>query len=134
MITNLQIQDKKSLKYEDLQNVACRLTKKSEIRRLGLHLGVEDHTIDAIFHNKQDDIPEAVYDMLKGWRKRQSTPVEAYTNLWCALTHPQVQLNSVAHEALFFPPNGFNTRGMCVIEKGNMCCKIRNGTIIETTV
>ena len=48
----------------------------------------------------------AGYEILREWRKGQNNDVEAYTDLWKALT--QVQLNRVAHEELKDPPDSFN--------------------------
>ena len=42
--------------------------------------------------------------MLSSWRKNQINPVEAYSSLWKALTHADVNLSSIAHEALVHPP------------------------------
>ena len=70
--------------------VALRLSKKLDIRILGLHLGIESHTLDNIFQNNKDDITEAAYEMLKEWRKRQPSETEGYQSLLAALKHHDV--------------------------------------------
>ena len=92
----------KKLTHEHLYRVARRLTSKSDIRRLGLKLGIADHRIDAIFHNKRDDITEAAYEILKEWRKSQEDAKVAFITLIKALTHPDVNLHQVAQEGLKF--------------------------------
>ena len=79
--------------------MACGLTSKSDIRRLGLRLGVADNTIDTIFWNHKSDITEAAYAMLKEWRKGQGDPRTAFITLRDALIHPEVNLQQVAQEA-----------------------------------
>ena len=72
---------------------------------LGCHLKVPENTIDAILHNKKEDIQEAVYQMLREWKKTQRTPTVAYKTLWDALTHSDLNLPSIAHGILVDPPN-----------------------------
>ena len=91
---------RRKLTHLHLDAVACRLTGKSDIRRLGSKLNVKDHKIDSIFCNKNGDITEAAYEILKEWRKGQPDPVTAYITLRDALTHPDVNLHQVAQEAL----------------------------------
>ena len=74
-----------------------------DIRMLGYHLKVPENTIEAIFHNKKEDIREAVYQMLREWKKTQRTPTIAYKALWDALTHSDLNLPSIAHEILVSP-------------------------------
>ena len=90
----------KELSEEQLYQVARRLTKKSDIRRLGLKLGVEGHRINAIFYNKRDDITEAAYDTLNEWRKDQPDAARAWITLRDALIHKDVNLAQVARESL----------------------------------
>ena len=85
-----------------LYEVARRLTRKSDIRTLGFKLGVKGYKMDSIFCNKNDDITEAAYEILKEWRKGQPDPKTAFITLRDALTHPDVNLQQVAHEALTF--------------------------------
>ena len=72
---------------------------------LGCHLKVPENTIDAILHNKKEDIQEAVYQMLREWKKTQRTPAIAFKALWNALIHSDLNLSSIAHEVLLDPPN-----------------------------
>ena len=72
---------------------------------LGYHLKVPENKIEAIFHNKKEDIQEAVYQMMREWKKTQTTPTIAYKALWNALTHSDLNLSSVAHEVLVDVPN-----------------------------
>ena len=90
------------LTHTDLYFVACRLTSKADIRRLGLKLGVKDHTIDTIFCNQKGDITEAAYETLKEWRKGQEDAKVARITLRNALTHPDIKLHQVAQEGLKF--------------------------------
>ena len=81
-------------------NVARRLTKISDIRLLGLHLGIEDYKINGIIHNKREEIQEAVYEMLTHWRNGQKDCETAFANLWNTLINPTVNLSCIAREAL----------------------------------
>ena len=76
-----------------------------DIRMLAYHLKVQENTIDAILHNKKEDILEAVYQMLREWKKTQRTPAIAFKALWSALIHSDLNLSSIAHEVLLDPPN-----------------------------
>ena len=75
-----------------------------DIRMLGYHLKVPENTLEAIFHNKKEDIQEVVYQMLTEWKKTQRTPAIAYKALWEALTHSDLNLPSIANDALVNPP------------------------------
>ena len=88
------------LTHQQLYSVACSLTTKSDIRRLGLKLGVKVNRMDTIFCNNNGDITEAAYEILKEWRSGQPDPKMAFTTLRDALTHPDVNLHQVAQEAL----------------------------------
>ena len=92
--------DSRKLTNENLFYVGRSLTSKSDIRRLGLKLGVKANRIDTIFCNTNGNIEEAAYEMLKEWRSGQPDPVTARTTLKDALTHPDVNLHQVAQEAL----------------------------------
>ena len=90
----------KELTHRQLYDVACKLTRKYDIRRLGLQLGVKVNRMDTIFCNKNDDITEAAYEMLKEWRNGQADPKKALITLRDALTHPDVNLQQVAQATL----------------------------------
>ena len=102
----LQLQEGivRDLTSKHILKVSRKLTEKYDIRMLGCHLEVPENTIEAIFHNKKDDIQEAVYQMLREWMKSQRTPAEAYQVLWDALMHPDVNLPSIANEVLVDSP------------------------------
>ena len=87
--------------------------------------------MDTIFCNKNDDITEASYEMLKEWRKSQPDAVTAFITLRDALTHPDVNLHQVAQEGLncgllyeMNPPRGKQ------FEVLNMLCGIQQKTLI----
>ena len=83
--------------------VSRELNELYDIRMLGYYLEVSQTKIDAIIQNKKEDIQEAVYQMLRSWQKSQRTPVEAYSSLWKALTHGDVNLSRIAHKVLVHP-------------------------------
>ena len=91
---------RRRLTHQDLYEIAGRLTRISDIRTLALKLGVKEYKVDTIFCNKNNDITEAAYEILKEWRKGQPDTVTAYITLKDALTHPDVNLHQVAQEAL----------------------------------
>ena len=93
-------ESRKGLTPLHICNVARRLTKVSDIRMLGLHLGIEDYRITGIIHNKREEIQEAVYEMLTQWRNGQKDCEMAFTNLWNTLMSPTVNLSYIAREAL----------------------------------
>ena len=85
-------------------SVAYQLTSESDIRRLGLKLGVDGPGIDAILYNRKGDIREAAYEVLNEWRKGVPDAVTAFINLWDALTDPSVNFQAAAHNALKSSP------------------------------
>ena len=56
---------KPELDYFDLLRVSERLVSPRDVRRLGLHLGVEHHTIEAALYDHRHDIREAGFTVLK---------------------------------------------------------------------
>ena len=90
----------KSNELTDIQslNVAFRLSEKLVIRNLELHLGIESFKLDAIFQNNKYDITEAAHEVLQEWRKRQTSDIEADTNLLALLKHPDVNLLQIVQD------------------------------------
>ena len=80
--------------------VSRKLTKRSNIRTLGIYLGVEDCKLETILQNNEDDLAEAAYEMLNEWNHGQQNSKEAYTNLWKTLMDPEVNLPHIAKTAL----------------------------------
>ena len=110
-----------------LYYIARRLTRKSDIRRVGLKLGVADYRIDAIFHDKRDDITEAAYETLKEWRKGQKDNRTTFITLGNVLTHPDVNLGQVAWEVLmadwfrsWSKTNGYKNPPICREKKSEI--------------
>ena len=84
--------DGEELTHQHLYGVACRMTRISDIRWLGLRLGVNVNRMDTIFCNRNNDITEAAYEILKEWRRGQRDPKMAFTTLMDVLIHPDVNL------------------------------------------
>ena len=99
LVTKGHVESRK-LTHENLFYVGRSLTSKSDIRRLGLKLGVKANRIDTIFCNTNGNIEEAAYEMLKEWRSGQPDSATAFITLRNVLTHPAVNLHQVAQEAL----------------------------------
>ena len=78
--------------------VAFRLSKKLDIRNLGLHLGIESYKLDAIFQDNKANINEAAHEVLQEWRKRQRSDTEAYKSLLAVLKHPNVNLLHIVRD------------------------------------
>ena len=53
-----------------LLNVSKHITNKSELRCLGIGLGLEGNEIRTIEHNCRDDINGAGYQVLLDWKKK----------------------------------------------------------------
>ena len=98
-----QFDNVRKLTDEDVLNVSCRL-QKSDIRNLGVRLGVESSTIETCFTKHLNDYPEVAHDVLTRWRKTQDFDFIAYENLCKALMHPKVKLRQIAAEDLGFRP------------------------------
>ena len=91
-----------------------------DIRMLGYHLKVPENTIEAIFHNKKEDIQDVVYIMLREWKKTQRTPAIAYKALWEALTHSNLNAN----DALVNSPLLKRTKSPQFIQQWDNFCYI----------
>ena len=81
-----------------LLRVSERLVSARDVRSLGLHLGVEDHTINAALYNHRHDIQEAGYAVLSEWYKGQESRTIAWYALRGALRHPTVGLSHIAEK------------------------------------
>ena len=79
--------------------------------------------MDTIFCNKNGDITEAAYEILKEWRKGQPDAVTAFITLRDAFTHPDVNLRQVVQEGLEAAPSSGK---QC--EVFNMLCDIPHKT------
>ena len=65
--------------------LAKRITSEEKLMDLGIYvLGLKDYVIEGAMTNKKE-IQMAARDVLSKWQKSQSTPEEAYTNLYTAL-------------------------------------------------
>ena len=106
-----------------LYAAACRLTNPGDIRNLGQQLGIKDHTIDAALHNHRYCIQEAAYTVLKEWFKGQENNKEAFAALKQALSHPNVNLSKISHEALS-PTSVYLTKGKIVTAHNSSCEKV----------
>ena len=72
---------------------------KSDVRRLGLKLGVDGHKINTAFKNERDNVQDAAFAQFI-WRDSQKNPAEAFVNLRNALLSQDVNLPLVAHDTL----------------------------------
>ena len=86
-----------SLTDEMLFEVSVRLDDKTDIRRLGLKLNVQNHIINAALSG-DTDLSNAAQVILKAWFKRQNCRESAYQLLRQALR--DAQLNMIIHDAL----------------------------------
>ncbi len=75
-----------SLSDEMVWKTAMELTQRSDIRNLGLKLGLKESTIEAAFTNYSRNIWEAAHQVLTTWKKTVPTN-EAYHTLGTALRH-----------------------------------------------
>ena len=84
--------------------VSLRLTDKHDIRKLFTFLHIDGHIIEATFKKNLNNTNEIAHELMMEWRKRRTGPEVAYTALWEALTHQEVNLASITHEVLKEPP------------------------------
>ena len=88
--------------------VADLLTEKSQIRKLGITLGLKAREVDSILENNKDNINEATYKVLQKWFQTQSSRATAYANLNRALH--ATELSMIASDV--FQNNYAGTTGM----------------------
>ena len=61
--------------------VADLLTVKTQVRKLGITLGLEAREVDSILENNKDNINEAAYKVLQKWFQGQTHRTTAYVHL-----------------------------------------------------
>ena len=68
-----------------IQEISERITAQTTLRRLGVKLGLPDHTINTIFTNYQQDITQQAYWVIRTWRNNKASAEKAFAELWKAL-------------------------------------------------
>ena len=81
-------------------NISERLGDKHNIRKLFSSLKVEGHIIETTINNNVNDTTEIAHKLMTQWRQRMKDSEEAYTTLWNALIHEEVNLPGIAYEVL----------------------------------
>ena len=83
-----------------LLDVSKHITNKSELRCLGIGLGLESNEIRTIEHNHRDDINDAGYQVLSVWREKSAdkSEMEMREDLKNVLSSKRVGMHLVVSE------------------------------------
>ena len=68
-----------------LLSLAREFTNRSDLRTLAVKLGQDKSKVDTSLTNRQNDINEAAYDLLKQWRDSKYDATVAYKEICQAL-------------------------------------------------
>ena len=74
-----------------LVNLSKRLAKREDIRKLATKLSIDSYQVDTHFQNNPNDIGEAAYHILSGWRNTQDDNTIAHSNICNALQRVGLQ-------------------------------------------